>query len=52
MTFLDALFGLHYAQWMMLAGGVLLAAGFIAYTFNQNRSLRLTAAMIPRLKGV
>ena len=39
MNLLDPLFDLHYAEWMMIAGGALVVIGFSGFAFDQNRNL-------------
>ena len=39
MNLFGPLFDLHYAEWMMIAGGVLVVIGFFGFAFSQNRNL-------------
>lgn len=34
-----SLLDIHYAEWMMIAGGVLAVIGFFGLAFDQNRNL-------------
>ena len=39
MNLLGPILDLHYAQWMMIAGGVLVVIGFFGFALYQNRNL-------------
>jgi hypothetical protein len=34
-----SLLGLHYAEWMMIAGSVLVVIGFLGFALNRNETL-------------
>ena len=39
MNLLAPLLNLHYAQWLMIAGGVFVVIGFFGFALYQNRNL-------------